>query len=349
VPLEQQMVKTFSDWASVTSQLQLPLMEEILGPHQKSGLIPQFQRAVVLAFPDIAQNAAIAVAQQNGAPDFGRGTMLGGLWRTSGQLVGSGGDDTDLARLVVDPNADSNQGGSTDPQYAETAQAQRSQLAHLYLNQWNRACLAAFDQYGQMSQFGSLWRGFTCGYLEHLLNVEYPNTNLPQVIAQTFAEGDSNNSYIEQNFMFVGVAYWKKLPEMLPGLFKDPLQCDDVAYAQVRVYVPRQRLVWQYISPGGGGVGSTPLGGMPGDPANLPPPPQPPGGGNNGPGYWHVGRQNVPIQWGLTNQSWACQLVPATGPSLTAILQTPPPGASGITLPNLGSLNTEDIEQISTH
>jgi Flp pilus assembly protein TadG len=340
VPLEQQMVTTFCTWADETQKLQLPLMEEIL----RDELIPKYQQAVVQAFPDIAQNAANAVAQQNGEPNFGRGTMQGALWRTSGQLVGSGGDGLDLARLAADPNP----GGSTDPQVAETARAQRKSLAHLYLNQWNRECLAAFDRYAQMSQFGPLWRGFTCGYLEQLLNDEYPDTNLPQVIARTFAEGESDNSYMEQNFMLVGVAYWPKLHEMMPGLFKDPLQCDDVAYAQVRIYVPRQRLVWQYISPGGG-AGSTPLGGMPGDPASLPPDPQPPGGGNNGPGYWQVGRQNVPIQWDLTNQSWTCQLVPATGPNLTAILQTPPPGLSGITLPNLGGLNTEDIKQISSH
>ena len=41
----------------------------------------------------------------------------------------------------------------------------------------------------KMCQFSNLWRSFTCGYLLHLLTVEYPNSNLPQVIRQVPDQG----------------------------------------------------------------------------------------------------------------------------------------------------------------
>ena len=57
--------------------------------------------------------------------------------------------------------------------------------------------------------------------------------------------------------------------------------------------------------------------------------------------------------WSLWNQSWDCQLAPVTAPALVTILQTDPqlPGfdAQGYTLPNLGGLTSDDIQQISPH
>ena len=38
---------------------------------------------------------------------------------------------------------------------------------------WNNVMMRPFDQHAKMSQFGSLWRGFTCGQLNELLE-EYP-------------------------------------------------------------------------------------------------------------------------------------------------------------------------------
>ena len=102
-PLEQAMVTAYTNWAVAASAEILPLMEEILKDH----LITQYQAAVVVAFPDIAQEAAAAVAQQEGTPDFGRKTMLAALWRCSGQPVGGDSSDPATRTLpVVDPNAD---------------------------------------------------------------------------------------------------------------------------------------------------------------------------------------------------------------------------------------------------
>src|SRR5271157_4622986 len=67
VPLEQQMVDSYSTWAKSVSDQVLPLMEEILSQE----LIPKYQRAVVVAFPDIAQSAARETAARNGDPDHG--------------------------------------------------------------------------------------------------------------------------------------------------------------------------------------------------------------------------------------------------------------------------------------
>ena len=75
------------------------------------------------------------------------------------------------------------------------------------------------------------------------------------------------------------------------------------------------------------------------------------GGGGNGP--WIVGRAGGPPLWNLWNQSWNCQLAPVTQPALAAILQTDPQltgfDAGSYTLPNLGGLTSEDLQQISPH
>ena len=64
----------------------------------------------------------------------------------------------------------------------------------MYLDQWNAELLSGFDQVAKMSQFAGLWRSFTCGYLEHLLNVEYPHTNLPMVICENPSQTANPNS-----------------------------------------------------------------------------------------------------------------------------------------------------------
>ena len=165
------MVDNYSAWAKSVSDQVLPMMEEILSEE----LIPKYQRAVVVAFPDIAQSAARETAARNGEPDHGRGPMFGVLWRTDARPVGGGAESSyspdDRTLPVVDPELDS---VANQDQYVQTAVAQRRTLSHRYLDQWNAELLSGFDQVAKMSQFAGLWRSFTCGYLEHLLNVEYP-------------------------------------------------------------------------------------------------------------------------------------------------------------------------------
>jgi hypothetical protein len=359
-PLEQNMVTAFGNWASACSEQVLPLMEMILSQQ----LIPQFEQAVVTAYPDIAQQAAMEVAQNNGQPDYGRGTMLGVLWRGDGYPVGGESETIYQTLAAVDPVSDqaSGQAGSLSK-----AQNQRSALASQYLAQWNNMTLAGFDTQAQMCQFSNLWRSFTCGYLNELLNVEYPQTNLPMVILSaldpTGMDAAENQPYLDHHFNFVGVAYWKKLPELMPGLYHNPMDNDAVAYAQVSVFVPRARLVWVQVTGGGGGPAPVSIGGVPGDTQTIPSdsPAPVPGGGQQG-ATWVVGRQGIggPVNgdqqdwpWSLVDQRWSVALVPATLSSLPTILQTVPPTAdfanANFQLPNLGSLQSRDFQRISPH
>ncbi|MFZ5828756.1 MAG: TadE/TadG family type IV pilus assembly protein, partial [Planctomycetota bacterium] len=97
--LEQSLVELFSALMAKQSEDILPTMEAVLAEE----MIPQYQRAVVEAFPDIAQTAVMEVSKRNGEPDHGRGPMLGALWRTTGAFVGGDGEAYDPSLPVVDP------------------------------------------------------------------------------------------------------------------------------------------------------------------------------------------------------------------------------------------------------
>ena len=369
VPLEQDLVTSFSLWAAASSEQTLPVLEEILSQQ----MIPEFQRAVVAAYPNIAQQAAMEIANRNGDPERGRGPMLGVLWRTSAVPVGGEFEYFDRSLPVVDPEMEA---ASVSDSYVRRARSRRRHYAELYLGvngrgggwrwhhgnwharSWNDEALVFFDREAKMSQFGSLWRSFTCGYLERLLEQEYPYTNLPHLMRQRSPGcgcGDdvspvsTNNAYLQQNFTFLAVSYWRELPQCLPGLFRNPTQSDSLAYAEVRMFIPRRRLQWYSTGPGRslpdplgniGGQFPEIAGNEPGDPGD-------------GTVRWYVGRQSVPTHWDLFNQHWTCQLVPTAQASLATILQTPPPivafAEQDIRLPNLGDTDTDDLLEISPH
>ncbi len=357
VPLEQELVRAFSEWAAAVSERVLPVLEEIL----RAEMIPEFQRAVVQTYPVIAQMAAQEVAERNGVPQNRRGPMVGALWRTDVTLVGA----NELSNQTM-PAMDPLVGAVTGSASAlSTARQQRRHFARRYLGiewggrwshhtmNWNDQTLAFFDNEAKMSRFGTLWRRFTCGQLEQLLETEYPYTNLPHVIRTEEDEALGRNAYLERHFTYLGVVYWRELPAILPGLFHDPIEGDSVAYAEVRVFVPHRRLQWCYHVPS---APDDPIGGMPGDFPPLPPPPgtDPPAPPDPEEGRWFVHRQHhTKTDWDLVNQHWSAQIVPTTQANLAQILQTPPAlpefAAAGIHLPRLGSMSTADIGRISTH
>ena len=156
-----------------------------------------------------------------------------------------GGDTSDASTRtlpVVDPELDDLPDQAA---YVTLAQQQRQQLANAYLTAWNNQTLSGFDQQAKMCQFSNLWRSFTCGYLLHLLTVEYPKSNLPQVIRQVPGQGADNNSYPDQYYSFIGVAYWNQVPQMMPRIFDNPTSGSALTYAEVQLFIPQQRLIWR--------------------------------------------------------------------------------------------------------
>jgi hypothetical protein len=344
VPMEQQLVTEFSEWAAAQSQTILPLMETILAEK----IIPNYQQAVVKAFPDIAQATVMNIAKRNGEPDFGRGTMIGAFWSADGQLVQGSATVADSIFPVVDP-CDTTM--PNQPDYFQKAKSQRDRFTRRYLNDWNNVLMGGsqwwkrdrgFMGEAKMCQFEALWRGFTRGQLRKLIEEEYPNSNLPFMIR--FDENDQADpqAYLKRHFTFLGVVYWRKLPELMPGLFKNPAENDSIAYAEVHVFVPRPRLIWYHQPEKKDIAPSLPDGG------SLPSAPVL----NNTPEHWEVAREPVPISWSLFNQHWTCQIAPATHSDLALILQTVPLAdfeGQSLRLPNLGNLSNEDIQRISPH
>jgi hypothetical protein len=353
-PQEQRMVQTYGDWVSAVVPNVLPVMEAIL----QGEAIPKFQRTVVALYPNLAQAAALEMAEREGGASHGRGTMVGVLWRTSGRMVGGDGEYLDPSLPVIDP--------SIDPSCQSRARYIRNELARHYLREWNNYLLQGFDRFAKMSQFANLWRSFTCAYLEDLLN-RYPTANLPMLLRDEpdpTPDKPNSNAYLDQYFTFLGVVYWGRLPEMAPLAFRNPITdasgqpADAMAFAQVRVYIPRPRLVyWSDDLQGGaelaGGLpDETPPGAMP--TASVGMPPASPGSNDTPPVAWRVRREpGASDEWNLFNQRWTVQLVPATTGNLSQVLQTVPPlpefRSQGLRLPNLSGMDTSDIARINTH
>lgn len=306
VPHEREVVRTFSDWAAAASALMKPVFEQILSEER----IPEFQSAVARTTPQLAQSAMEEVARRHGQA-WPRPTKLSGcLWRTNGATVVASG--VTRGGIVVDPVTDDVPGREV---YMEHARSQRFELAHRYLRNWNDESLPLFDGYVKMSQFSNLWRIFTGGHLQKLLEEDYPHRNLPfQVLAppgevadiegrlgyyspdemarlNTYLEGCSGreaadiNRYLEQYCMVVGVVYREKMADRIPGIFRNPVAPDTQAFAQAMVFVPKRRLikVWPGAG-GGGGFDPSTQTGIPGQgvgvggppPAPSPPPPPAP-------------------------------------------------------------------------
>ena len=310
-PLEQEMVRSYSEWMAASSEIVLPVFEAILNEE----MIPEFQRDVVLATPLLAQTAAADVADRhtgNPSPrDLPRGRVIGVFWRTMVDPVGGTSEDVRSTLPAVDPQFDA--------AYAGRARTERDNYARHYLRLWNNVMMRPFDTEAKMSQFGSLWRSFTCGQLEQLLE-EHATRNLPHML-RTFDGSGGTNRGLELDYMFVGVAYRAKVVPAAPKLFTDSLAADNQAYAQGMLFVPRPRIVATWIDQRG---------------------------------LLRAIPQHVPTHWDLWNQNWSFQLVPATAASVGPILSTQPQtpfaaGAQNLQLPNLGSADPMDLRRVTTH
>lgn len=318
-PLERQLITVFSDQNAAISEQLLPVMESIL----EEEMIPEFQRALVAATPQLANEAANEIASRHGPVNSGLNAadaMMGLMWRTDGMPFGSA-TQTGLPQMPVsDPLYDITQYRST---YFQNGVRQREYASQRYLSILNRRMLIDFDAricgdgrngVAKMSQFSNLWRGFTRGYLKQLLEVEHPFRNIPYQLRIDPLMVTDRNQYLENDYMFVGAVYWKPMEERMPGLFSNPLNADSMAIAQCHLFLPRPRLIKDLWLP---------------------------------PDRW-IHRRWVPTHRDLMNQNWTIQLVPATSESMPSIVQTIPPD-SDITTPNLGGLSVDDFRRLNTH
>lgn len=244
IPLEQDMVVTYSDWMQAVSGKLLPTLELILSDQ----MIPKFQYDVMQATPAMAQLAADEIAKTHGPVAARRSTSSevpnAVLWRTLVDPVAGMGDAQSTSDPyqrtlpVVDPVYDMVPPADLT-RYRQISVSQRRTAAERYLRAWNDRAMQYFDQYAKMSQFGQLWRGFTLGQLKKLLEEEYPGTNLPYVIRYTPADVGGDQSWLDRDYMFVGVAYRPQIVPTMGKVFQTRLESDAQAFAQGMLFVPR--------------------------------------------------------------------------------------------------------------
>lgn len=349
VPRERELVLAYGNWAYAGSELMLPVLETILAEE----LIPNFQRALTVATPVLTQYAVDEMARRHGQAWPRQSVLHGVLWRTVVDPVGGESEVERRTLPVVDPLLN---GVPWNETYFLDAVRQRHDLARRYLNDWNNESMEVFDRYGKMSQYSNLWRIFTCGQLEHLLNIEYPQSNLPYQIRTKLQDITDSTQHLELDFTFVGVVYRETLSDKIPRVFRNPIAFDSQAYAEIRMFVPRRRLI--RVRPGTSEAGTSPIGGIPGTPTSFQSRPQPtdqtePPDPDEDDLRITV-RQSVgwnPEHWDLLNQHWGMQLVPATSPSILGILSKQPAinNLPAYNLPDLSGLSEVDLQWLSHH
>lgn len=221
IPIEQQMVNSFSTMAFHQSRLTLPLFEYILaGPDFESsldipdrsfegGFLPRFQRAVLQTIPQIAAVATDEIVQRYGTRTRSQHRsqdLRGLLWATNATVVGTRDELFAPTRTlpVIDPSRYANDiaqvGESSPPDCPECFSCSecisrkiRHDRAHQYLEDWIRHWMSPYFEYpdngtpdygstsAKMSNYINFWRIYTCANLNALLD-EYPHTNLPFVL-----------------------------------------------------------------------------------------------------------------------------------------------------------------------
>ena len=171
--------------------------------------------------------------------------MLGALWRTAGQWsAATAATPTSRTLPVVDPELDAlaNQAhtrrrGSSGPHWP-----------HIYLDEWNNETMIGFDQLAKMSQFAP------CGGVSP---ADTWSTCSTWNTRQQPADGDSRSrTTIAGNERRSGATLhrswaWcigRSCRNCCRELFDNPTPSDAVTYAEVHLFIPRQRLVWQQIT-----------------------------------------------------------------------------------------------------
>ena len=348
--LERQLLEAMGEYHAAVAEQLLPVCEEILATE----MIPEFQRALAETTPQLANLAANEIAGRHGPAGRGVGAerpMNALMWRTDAMPFGMATSDGLYQIPVADPVNDTTE---FQPQYMDSAQTERWRYSFNFLRTSNRIMLLPLEarlrqqrndkfvpaeKYYQgwgyhngaakLSQFATMWRGFTEANLRKLLRDEYPDSNLPFVIRQGGSEA------LEKDFMFVGVAYWSPMTDIMPGLFGGSANADQIGFAQAQLFIPRNRTV-QYL-----------------DFINIDRNRSSPSTGvyyfnTFQPRQAEFRSTGYPSNRDLWNQTWSTQLVPATTAGLTEILQTSPPEFD-YQVPDLGGITVDEFRLLNTH
>ncbi len=361
--LERQLLRAIGDYQSAVAEKLLPVCEEILATE----MIPEFQRALSASTPQLANLAANEIANRHGPTGTGVGAdrpMNALMWRTDAMAFGTQNFDGLYQIPVVDPVNDWSERQS---RYLDESKDGRWLFSFRFLSAANREMLLNLDanlraarndkfvppeKYFQgrgyhngvakLSQFATMWRGFTEANLRKLFCDEYPASNMPFVIRRSSLP---RNQAIEEDFMFVGVAYWAPLTENMPGLFGGSRSTDQIGFAQTQLFTPRNRQVQRLQHINIDSARSTPATGtyyfqefMPRHPEFI------------FTSYPPSRSRGIPsvFRFGLWNQNWNVQLVPATAAALPTILQTAPPELD-YEVPSLGGLSVDEFRHLNTH
>ncbi|MCA9107139.1 MAG: hypothetical protein KDA83_17095 [Planctomycetales bacterium] len=358
VSVETRMVETYLQWAAAMSESMLPVLETML----QDQLINEFQRDLVDQMPRIIQLAVDEVVARHAQswPYPGRARAV--LWRTAGEPV-NGPSETVLRTVpVVDPLRDPT---SDPPREIETAREVRDALAHRYLDEWNDESLRAFDRFGKMSCFAQIWRSFTCGELERLLE-ENAGRNIPIRLREPSEGGAFVLNPVERDFSFVLVVYADPINDRVATLFRNPTIADEIAFSQIQVFVRQPRLratsIWHGFEQNYWLTDDRHLGGMPRDFAfDMPLQAANRSSRVEQAHYheliyeWHnwlygVRREGAHA-WDSFSQNWQTQLVPATTDQMSLIISTPPglPGWQEVRPPNLSLLSADETQRLTQH
>lgn len=263
VPLEKNLVATFLQMTELQSALLLGPLESILRgpaaqpggmPDPLGGVIPRFQRSVVLTTPEAAQLAATEIARMHGNMTstgnvsgleklHRRQPLAAVLWRTNAMPVSQGNEQDPQMRtmFVFDPSPTGPDASSSSIDYLELARCQRRQWATRQLELWNEYLLQPFYRgipwwgpggatSGKMSALYWIWEIYTCGQLNKLLDQEYYATNVPQVYRVP------NNGYAGQS----------QLCQPKPGVY----DCNCLQYGNAAQGIPGYtQLTFQNVDP----------------------------------------------------------------------------------------------------
>ncbi|MBI3860712.1 MAG: Tad domain-containing protein [Planctomycetia bacterium] len=222
VPLEKDVVKYFLETTELQSALVLPVFESILrgpnsapggAPDPLGGVIPRFQRSVVLTTPQAAQTMAGEIARMHGNMTsqgkmsgleklHRRQPLMAILWRTNAMPISMGNEQDPAERMlpVFDPSPTGPDASASTIEYLELARCQRRNWAQNTLGIWTRYLMDPFwrgipwrnnfppyqilpggGPAAKASALYWIWNIYTCAHLNKLLDVEYYAINVPHV------------------------------------------------------------------------------------------------------------------------------------------------------------------------